>query len=119
MRPHVPVTILLLALAGCSATYTGADGRTHVIGLVDIAIAPTHGSALAGDIVEVTTIGLALASTPREVSLALGYSRTTTAAFRDNVLALGPFDSRAFAPPPAPQAASTSSPRKPVTEPLP
>jgi hypothetical protein len=85
-----------IVLCGCAASYMDAQGRQHVIGFVDISTTPARGPALAGDIVEVTTLGVSVLSTTRETSLAIGYNRVTTAAFRDNALALGPFDERAF-----------------------
>jgi len=88
----VVVGLTVLAQSGCAIGWTDKSGARHLIGLVDVSIRPGDDTRLAGDIVEVSTIGASVLSESHTTSFTLGYSRTTTAAFRDNALALGPFD---------------------------
>jgi hypothetical protein len=46
-------------------------------------------SPFAGDVVDVTSAGISVGSTPQGGFLTLGYSRQVTAALRNNVLVLG------------------------------
>jgi hypothetical protein len=95
-RCHGPrvIAYLLLSLGsglgGCAFTYTDANGDRHAIGLVDITIrAPAAPETLAGDVVEITTLGLSVGQHAQGGYLTAGFNRQTTAALRDNALVLG------------------------------
>jgi hypothetical protein len=79
------------ALGSCALAYTDASGTQHVIGFVNIEVKPANESRLAGDVTAFSTVGISLLAGERGSSLALGYNRITTAAFRDNSVAFGPF----------------------------
>ena len=84
------LVVLATGLGGCAFTYTDANGDRHVIGLVDITVrAPVAPETLAGDIVEVTSLGLSIGQTAQGGYLTAGFNRETTAALRDNALVLG------------------------------
>lgn len=89
-RHGARVLAIPLALSSCAAVYTNPDGTKHVVGLVRVSIRPaTDAVALAGDVVDVTVLGLGVYSTPPHSGLVLGYSREVTASIRDNALVLG------------------------------
>lgn len=82
--------LLPMALGACSYSYTDEAGNRRVIGLVDMTIAPgKEGTAFAGTVVDVTTVGAAIAQNAQGFHLTLGYSRDTTAAIRDDALVIG------------------------------
>ena len=64
----------LILLGGCSVGFTDDQGRQHRMGLMwtTTEAAPTRS---AGQLVSVTTLGLAAVSLPSHAGLALGYSR--------------------------------------------
>jgi hypothetical protein len=79
-----------IALCGCAFSYTDANGDRHAIGLVDITVrAPAAPETLAGDIVEVTSLGLSIGQNAQGGYLTAGFNRQATAALRDNALVLG------------------------------
>ena len=85
---------LLLSLAtglcGCAFSYTDTNGDRHVIGLVDMTVrAPAAPATLAGDVVEITSLGLSLGQNAQGGYLTAGFNRQTTAALRDNALVIG------------------------------
>jgi hypothetical protein len=94
-RQDVNVVACLLlgfgaGLGGCAFTYTDANGDRHAIGLLDIAVrAPAAPETLAGDVVEVTSLGLSVGQNAQGGYLTAGYNHETTAALRDNALVLG------------------------------
>jgi len=78
------------ALGGCAFTYTDANGDRHAIGLMDITVrAPAAPEMFAGDVVEVTSLGLSIGQNAQGGYLTAGFNRETTAALRDNALVLG------------------------------
>jgi hypothetical protein len=88
------IAYLLLVLAtgldGCAFSYTDANGDRHAIGLVDITVrAPAAAETLAGDVVEVTSLGLSVGQNAQGGFVTAGFNRQTTAALRDNALVLG------------------------------
>jgi hypothetical protein len=94
-RRHGPSVIACLllglgsGLGGCAFTYTDANGDRHAIGLVDITIrAPAAPETLAGDVVEITTLGLSVGQNVQGGYLTAGFNRQATAALRDNALVL-------------------------------
>jgi hypothetical protein len=79
-----------MALAGCAFTYTDGNGDRHAIGLMDITVrAPAAPDTFAGDVVEVTSLGLSIGQTAQGGYLTAGFNRETTAALRDKALVLG------------------------------
>ena len=84
--------LILFSLSACSIGWIDRAGGRHVLGLVYASVSQSDDARVAGNIVEVSTIGASLLSDSQATSLTLGYSRTTTADFRDNAIARGPFD---------------------------
>jgi hypothetical protein len=81
---------LSTALGGCAFTYTDANGDRHAVGLLDVTVrAPAAPETFAGDVVEVTSLGLSIGQTAQGGYLTAGFNRETTAALRDNALVLG------------------------------
>jgi hypothetical protein len=81
---------LATALSGCAFSYTDANGDRHVIGLVDYTVrAPAAPETLAGDIVEVASIGISIGQNAQGGYFTAGFNRQTTAALRDNALVIG------------------------------
>src|SRR5438874_10972446 len=91
--PGAIVSFLLVlgtALGGCAVSYTDANGDRHAIGLVDITVrAPAAPETLAGDVVEVTSLGLSVGQNAQGGFITAGFNRQATAALRDNALVLG------------------------------
>jgi hypothetical protein len=82
--------LLETGLGGCAFAYTDANGDRHAIGLVDITVrAPAAAETLAGDVVEITSLGLSVGQNAQGGYLTAGFNRQTTAALRDNALVLG------------------------------
>ena len=89
-RALIRALICALPLSACAVSYVDDDGNQHVIGFANIVIAPsTQDQPTAGNVVDLTTIGLSLNSMPDGQSLSLGYSRAVTATLKNNVLVLG------------------------------
>ena len=79
-----------LLLAGCAVSYVDDDGTRHVIGFANIVIPPPdRAMPTAGNVIDLTTVGLSLNDMPDGQSLTLGYSRAVTATLKDNSLVLG------------------------------
>jgi hypothetical protein len=77
-------------MQGCAFTYTDATGGRRTIGLVDMTVmAPADPETLAGDVVEVTSLGLSIGQNAQGGYVTAGYNRQTTAALRDNALVIG------------------------------
>jgi hypothetical protein len=84
------LVVLATGLSGCAFTYTDANGDRHAVGLLDVTVrAPPAPETLAGDVVEVTSLGLSIGQTAQGGYLTAGYNRQTTAALRDNALVIG------------------------------
>ena|SRR5438552_19090615 len=89
---HRSVCLLLglgMGLSGCAFAYTDANGDRHAIGLVDITVRAPTSTALAGDVVEITSLGLSVGQNAQGGYITAGFNRQTTAALRDNALVLG------------------------------
>lgn len=94
------------SLCGCAVTYTDSNGDLHTIGLLDMTVrAPAALETFAGDIVEVTSLGVSIGQNAQGGYLTAGFNRQTTAALRDNALVLG-----------NPIAALSAAARNPVQE---
>lgn len=89
-RIGLVLVIATILFTGCSYSYVDHRGTRHVIGLVDVAIEPAgEDSTFAGDIVDITTVGISLIHTEQGGHFGIGYSRDTVAAIRDHSLVLG------------------------------
>jgi hypothetical protein len=74
----------------CSINYTDSNGNRHIIGLVDYTVHPSAApDTFAGDVVDVTSLGLSVGNTPERTFLAIGYSREVTASLRNNIVVVG------------------------------
>lgn len=79
-----------IGLGGCAITWSGEDGKTRIIGLVDLEIRPQDDSpTFAGYVADVTTVGVAVLSTPEASGISLGYNHQQIGFLRDNVLVVG------------------------------
>ncbi|HEY0833474.1 MAG TPA: hypothetical protein VGE72_06140 [Azospirillum sp.] len=79
-----------VALGGCSYSVTDEAGNRRIIGFVDMTVTPAApGSPVAGSVVDVTTVGVALARHGQGGHLAIGYTRDTVAVLRDDALVVG------------------------------
>lgn len=86
----VAAVVVSGCVSACSYAYMDDAGVRHVVGFVDIAVSrPKNNPSLAGDVLDVTTVGLALSRNAQGGHLALGYSREVTAELLDNVLVIG------------------------------
>ncbi len=89
LRPTA-VLFAMLALSGCAISYVDDAGNQHVLGFASIVIAPsTQGQPTAGNVIDLTTVGVALNSMPDGQSFSIGYSRSVIATLRNDVLVLG------------------------------
>ena len=75
---------------GCAFTYTDANGDRHAIGLLGMTVrAPAVPDTLAGDVVEITSLGISIGQTAQGGYVTAGFNREASAALRDNALVLG------------------------------
>jgi hypothetical protein len=87
---RLAICLVSLCCGSCAFSYTDQSGTHHVIGLVAVDTRPAGtDSPLAGDIVSITSIGVAAGSNAQGGYLAFGYSRQTTAALRDDIVVRG------------------------------
>lgn len=83
-------SVAALSVGGCAVSYVGDDGSRHIIGFARIVIPPPDSAMpTAGNVIDLTTVGLSLNDMPDGQSLTLGYSRAVTATLKDNSLVLG------------------------------
>lgn len=76
--------------AGCAAVTVDEDGSRRIVGFVAMRLAPAaDATTIAGQVTDVSALGLALYSSPIQQALVLGYSRERLAAVRDHALVLG------------------------------
>lgn len=76
--------------AGCAAVTVEEDGSRQIVGLVAMRLAPAaDATAIAGQVTDVSALGLALYSSPVQQAVVLGYSRERLAAVRNHALVLG------------------------------
>jgi len=84
------VVLAGLALGACSYSYTDEAGNRRIIGIVDMTVAPAPaGSPVAGSVVDVTTLGVAVARNGQGGHLSIGYTRDTVAVLNDDALVAG------------------------------
>ncbi len=82
--------LVAVGLGGCSITLSGEDGTTRIIGFVDLEIRSQDESAtFAGYVADVTTVGVAVLSTPEASGISLGYNHQQIGILRNNVLVVG------------------------------
>jgi hypothetical protein len=82
--------VLALQCQGCSLSYNDSHGYRHVIGMLDITIHPPAApKTFAGDVVDLTSIGLAVGQTAQGGYVSIGYSHEVSANLRDNALVIG------------------------------
>lgn len=82
---------LLLAtslLMGCAHSYVDAEGKRHIVGLVNLTISPATAEPAAADWVRLRTIGISLSRSDISSSLDVGYSDNTLAVIRNNSCAV-------------------------------
>ena len=84
------VLVCALLLSGCAVSYVDDDGSRHIIGFAKIVIPPADSAMpTAGNVIDLTTVGLSFNDMPEGQSLTLGYSRAVTATLKDHSLVLG------------------------------
>lgn len=89
----------LAALAGaCTYSVTDETGARRVIGLMMVEYAPAKDSkTFAGQVIDVTSLGVAWHSNPSGSSLGIGYTHETVGYLRDHALVLGnPYGARDY-----------------------
>ncbi|MFC1679684.1 hypothetical protein ACFL2T_05690 [Elusimicrobiota bacterium] len=68
--------LLLVFTCGCAFSYVDKDGGRNIIGLAKVRIPPNqHCGDVAGDSIDVTSIGLGGHSTPISTGFSFGYQR--------------------------------------------
>ena len=86
----VTAAAMTAMLSGCAFTYTDGTGARHAIGLLDVAVkAPRDRATLAGDVIEVTSLGVSIGQTGQGGYITAGYNHEVTATLRDNAMVLG------------------------------
>jgi hypothetical protein len=84
------VGVVVSVLQGCAANYIDSMGNRHVIGLVDFTLhSATPRLTFAGNITEITSLGISVGRTGQGGYITAGYSREVTAALRNNALVVG------------------------------
>lgn len=83
------ICLLIIILNGCAYSFVDQDGRRNTVGMVWIISDPLPVAGIAGDFLEVTTVGLSMASLPTHSSAALGYNREVTWAINNNSCIVG------------------------------
>lgn len=84
------VLIACCCLWGCAYTEISDDGSKRIVGLVDLKISSDNEQiAIAGEVIRVRSIGLAILATPINSSITLGYSDNELAAVKDNIFVVG------------------------------
>lgn len=77
--------IFCVAVSGCALSYVDSRGATHVLGLVKLTIEPgTSGEQLAGDSVQIRSVGVSVYSTPLNSGVVIGYNHETLMAVRND-----------------------------------
>jgi hypothetical protein len=82
--------VLALPLGACSYRYVDEAGVQHVVGLVALAIPPAEDERrIAGDIIEVTTLGVSFSVNAQGGGLTIGFNQERSGVLRDDSLVLG------------------------------
>jgi hypothetical protein len=90
LKTSLSAALLATGPSGCAFTYIDSRGDLHAIGLLDMTVrAAAAPATLAGDVVEITSLGLSLGQNAQGGYLTAGFNRQTTAALRDNALVIG------------------------------
>jgi hypothetical protein len=87
-----PIAVLLAAasVSGCATSFVDAEGRTRVIGFVNLTLddaAPD--SSLAGTVVSFETFGVSAGRVQDDGLITIGYFRAALARIRNNALVVG------------------------------
>lgn len=89
-KRSVGAVVLCVLLGACSMSFEDGQGGRRIIGFVDLTVTPApKGSPVAGDVIDLTTVGLAVASTGQGGHLSIGYTRDVVATLHDDSLVLG------------------------------
>lgn len=93
--------VVVASVAGCAVVYDDANGTKHIIGLANVEIRPpADDRTIAGEVVDVTIIGIAVYNTETHGGVVLGYSQEAIASIRDNALVIGnPLQAIRMSPP--------------------
>lgn len=73
-------------LHGCAHVYVDADGTRHVLGLVHLELPAESTAKPGGEALRSQSFGLSVTSSAVGQAVVLGYSDTTLAFVRDNVV---------------------------------
>ena len=86
----LPLLVIVANVAGCAVIYEDASGTKHIVGFANVQIRPpADDRTIAGDVIDVTIIGVGIYNTEVQGGLMLGYSRDVFAEIRDNALVIG------------------------------
>lgn len=86
----IELQLLCALLGACSMSFEDGQGGRRIIGFVDLTVTPAPpGTPIAGKVVDLTTVGIAVADTADGGHLSLGYTRDVVAVLRDDSLVLG------------------------------
>jgi len=78
--------LCLMFLTSCAITYQDDDGNQRIIGLVSMTIdKPKDDKSIAGDKVEITSLGVMYSDTPIHNGLSIGYYSEKTIVLKNNV----------------------------------
>ena len=85
MKTSICLALMTALVESCAFTYVDDQGATHVLGLVNMKIAPPITTAYTvAESVQIQSVGLSIYSTPINRGLALGYNREHLASVHDN-----------------------------------
>jgi hypothetical protein len=80
-------TLLALAASGCAHVSELPDGSRRVVGFVSMTVpAAIAVQRRGGELLEVTTLGLLVMSSPATTSVSLGYASERVTTVRNNAL---------------------------------
>lgn len=89
----VETALLCVLLGACSMSFDDGQGGRRVIGFVDLRIAPPPEDVpVAGDMVDLRTLGLAVARNAQGGHIAFGYTRDIVFALRDDTAVVRDID---------------------------
>lgn len=78
-----------LALQACSYTYKDEAGATHVIGFQAVTLHAPDSRTVAGEVVDVQTLGVAAHHLADGRSFSIGYSRDVVGYLKNDVAVVG------------------------------
>ena len=87
-RSFLLVTFMILQ-SSCAMSYIDDDGNHRIIGLVNITLnRPVDSDLVAGDKVEIESIGVMYSKTALHHGLTVGYGRETTVVLKNDAITL-------------------------------